>query len=108
MIEKELKIQKIKNGTVIDHLPPGSSLDVLRILGIGKDYSNTVSVVMNVASKSTGKKDILKVEDRVLKPGETNKLGLIAPNATVNIIKNYGATKKNRGFIGGTSGNING
>ncbi len=98
MAEKkpELKIERIRNGTVIDHLPAGSSLTVLKILGIKKDYRNAVSVGMNVQSKKTGMKDIVKVEERVLRPDETDKLSLIAPGATVNIIRDYDVVNKNK------------
>ncbi len=57
--EKLLKIDKIKSGTVIDHLPAGSAPTVLKILGIGSNWESTVAVAMNVASKK-GKKDIVK------------------------------------------------
>ncbi len=96
MIRNELKIKKIKNGTVIDHLPASSSFYVLHVLGIGKGYPGTVSIAMNVSSKSSGKKDIVKVENRILKKAETDKLALIAPNATINIIKDYKVVKKNK------------
>ncbi len=93
---RELKIQKIKNGTVVDHLPAGTALTVLHILGIDKGYKNSVSVVMNVSSKSLGMKDVVKVEDRILRPEETDKLSLIAPEATVNIIRDYKVSGKSR------------
>jgi len=93
---RELKIQKIKNGTVIDHLPAGSALTVLRILGVDKDFKNSVSVAMNVQSKQIGMKDVVKVEDRILRPEETDKLSLIAPEATINIIRDYGVSQKNK------------
>ena len=32
--EKELRVQKIKEGTVIDHISAGGALSVLKILGI--------------------------------------------------------------------------
>jgi len=83
------KIRKIRNGTVLDHLPAGSALNVLRILGIDTNWDTTVAVLMNVDSKSIGKKDLVKVEDMVLKKEETDKLSLIANDATINIIKEY-------------------
>ena len=42
------------------------------------------------------KKDIIKVENRFLKDDDTNKLAIIAPKATVNIIKNYKLVEKRR------------
>jgi aspartate carbamoyltransferase regulatory subunit len=96
MVDKELKIKKIKNGTVIDHLPAGTALTVLHLLGIENDYKEPVSVAMNVSSKSSGMKDVVKVENRALRPDETNKLALIAPDLTINIIRNYEVVKKNK------------
>ena len=93
-IGTQLKIERIKNGTVIDHLSAGSGLTVLKILGIKKNYKNTVSVAMNVKSGSLGMKDVVKVEDRILRDDETDKLSLISPRATINIVRDYKVVKK--------------
>ncbi len=92
---KELKVQPIKNGTVIDHIEAGNAVKVLHILGIPKTSSSSVSVAMNVRSK-LGKKDIVKVENRELDPNEVDKIALIAPKATINIIRNYEVAEKYR------------
>ncbi len=92
---KELKIQPIKNGTVIDHITAGNAVKVLHILGIPTSSSSTVSVAMNVNSKY-GKKDIVKVENRELDPYEVDKIALIAPKATINIIRDYEVAEKHR------------
>ena len=49
---------------------------------------------MNVPSKTANKKDIVKVENREMKPGEADKIALIAPNATINIIRDYEVVDK--------------
>ena len=85
----ELYVKKIKNGTVIDHISAGYALDVLKILNIKGKESNTVGVVMNVQSKNIEKKDMVKIEGRELKPEEVDKIALISPNATINIIREY-------------------
>jgi aspartate carbamoyltransferase regulatory subunit len=90
---KELKIPPIKDGTVIDHITAGNAVKVLHILGIPKTSSSTVSVAMNVRSR-LGKKDIVKVENRELDPHEVNKIALISPKATINIIRDYGVVEK--------------
>ena len=92
---KELKIPLIKNGTVIDHISAGNAVKVLHILGIPKTSSSIVSVAMNVRSR-LGKKDIVKVENREIDPNEVNKIALIAPKATINIIREYEVVKKYR------------
>jgi len=95
MKTKELKIPRIKDGTVIDHINAGNAVKVLHILGIPRASSSVVSVAMNVKSKM-GKKDIVKVEDRELRPSEVDKIALIAPKATINIIRDYEVAKKYR------------
>ncbi len=89
MAEVELRVKPIKNGTVIDHIAGGQALNVLKILGISGTTEATVSVVMNVDSGKLGKKDIVKVEDRELKEEEVNRIALIAPDATINIIRDF-------------------
>jgi len=49
---------------------------------------------MNVPSSVYGKKDIVKVENRTLKPSEVNQIAIISPNASINIIKDYKVVKK--------------
>lgn len=89
-------VKKIKNGSVIDHISAGHALDVLRILSIDGREGHTVSVAMNVLSKKQAKKDIVKVENRELVPGEVDKIALIAPGATINIIRDYEVVEKTR------------
>jgi aspartate carbamoyltransferase regulatory subunit len=89
LTQEELRIRKIREGTVIDHINAGHALSVLRILGMTGKENNVVSVAINVPSNKYGKKDIVKVEDRELNAEEVDKIALIAPNATINIIRNY-------------------
>ncbi len=95
MEEQILKVQKIKNGIVIDHIPCGMALKVLKILGIQGDVGSTVTLAMHVKGRH-GWKDIVKIEDRYLDEREIDKIALIAPNATVNVIKDYRVVKKHR------------
>jgi aspartate carbamoyltransferase regulatory subunit len=91
---KDLYVNKIRDGTVIDHISAGHALDVLKILGIHGGEGHIVSVAMNVPSKTNSKKDIVKVENRELRPGEADKIALIAPGATINIIRDYEVAQK--------------
>ncbi len=93
---KELRVQPIKNGTVIDHIAPGNALKVLKILGITEKYADSIiSIAMNVVGKR-GVKDIVKIENREIDPKEVNKIALIAPDATINIIRGYEVVEKYR------------
>jgi len=96
MIKKELIVRPIRHGTVIDHITAGQALNVLRILGITGASKAVVSVAMNVSSRVMGIKDIVKVEDRELAPQEVDKIALIAPNATINIIREYEVVGKHK------------
>ena len=92
--EVEQRVRKISDGTVIDHIRAGYALAVLKILGVTKDSDKIVTMAMNVPSSKTGKKDIVKVEGRRLKQAELNKISLITPDSTVNIIKDYEVIRK--------------
>ena len=94
--DDKMKIKLIKKGVVIDHIASGRALEVLRILGIGEDYEDEVSLAMNVPSKSMGKKDIVKVENRDIKTYEINKIAVIAPKASINRIEDYKVFKKEK------------
>ncbi|RLG87531.1 MAG: aspartate carbamoyltransferase regulatory subunit [Thermoprotei archaeon] len=89
-----LTVSKIRNGTVIDHIPAGKALLVLRILGITGREGLRTAVLMNVESKKLGRKDIIKIEGRELTSDEVNVIALVAPSATINIIRNYTVYKK--------------
>lgn len=96
MDEVTLRVSKIKDGTVIDHITSGHALDVVKILGITGKKGNIVTIAMNVPSKRLGKKDIVKIEGRELKAEEVDKIALIAPYATINIIRDYKVVEKKR------------
>jgi len=96
MSDEMLRVSKIKNGTVIDHITGGHALDVVKILGIAERRSSVVSIGMNVPSKSLGRKDIVKIEGRGIAASEADKIALLAPRATINIIKDYKVVEKKR------------
>ena len=92
-MKKELTISAIKDGTVIDHIPSDAAFKVAKILDLA-GVTGIISVATNLSSKTMGKKGIIKVSDKSLTKDEADKIALIAPNATVNIIKDYGVKKK--------------
>ena len=94
--DTELRVSKIRDGTVIDHIAAGQALNVLAILGIDGTSGEEVSVGMNVPSERLGRKDIVKVEGRELSQDEVDVLSLIAPAATINIIREFEVVEKHR------------
>src|SRR3989344_7089844 len=80
------KLYDIRQGTVIDHIPAGLALQVLQVLGIRDGTDRMISVGMNLQSSKHGKKDIVKVEGKLLTGDEFNQLAVIAPGVTINQI----------------------
>jgi len=85
---KELKVSAIENGTVIDHIPPQSVFQVINILNLHK-IPNQIMVGTNLESAKLGKKGIIKVSSKYFESEEINKIALVAPSATLIVIKDY-------------------
>ena len=88
------RVTAIRNGTVVDHIPAGRALQVIQMLRIDMTRATPVSLVMNVPSDKLGRKDVLKVEDRELSQEELDRLALIAPTASIAIIRNHAVAEK--------------
>lgn len=90
---KEFIVSAIENGTVIDHIPPKSVFQVIKILHL-EESDDMVLFGTNLDSKKYGKKGIVKVKNKFFKKNEINKIGLVAPKATLIVIKDYQVTSK--------------
>ena len=91
---KQIKVNAIKNGTVIDHIAAGRVLNVIDIIDLHS--SDVVMIGMNLPSNKIGKKDILKIENRELSHDEVNSIALIAPSATLIIIQDFNVVEKHK------------
>lgn len=93
---KEVKLPPIRNGTVIDHIACGQALNVMKILKVNdSNIDSSVSIGMHVVSNKEEKwKDIIKIEDRELDSKMVDKIALIAPDATIAIIRDYYVAEK--------------
>ncbi len=96
MAGEGLIVRKIERGTVIDHIPAGRALAVLRLLGVDGSTGHRVALVMNAESRKMGRKDIVKIEGRFLSREETDRLALVAPTATINIVEGFRVVEKRR------------
>ena len=85
---KELKVSAIENGTVIDHIPAKSVFQVIRILNL-TEVSDQILFGTNLDSQKMGKKGIIKVSNKFFEPDDINKIALVAPTATLIVIKNF-------------------
>ena len=91
--EKQLKVSAIKNGTVIDHVPAKNLFKVISILGLDH-IDNQITFGTNLESKKLGSKAIIKITDKYFEGDEINKIALVAPEAKLNIIKDYKVVEK--------------
>jgi aspartate carbamoyltransferase regulatory subunit len=93
MIDKILEVSAIENGTVIDHIPPKALFKVVAILGLDK-LDNQMTLGSNLQSKKIGKKAIVKLSDIFFPDKDINKIALVAPQAKLNIIRDYKVVEK--------------
>ncbi len=89
-----MRVQPIRNGTVIDHIKAGRGRKVLDALDL-IDKGTTITLLMHVPSKKNSSKDVIKIEDRELSESESQKLALLSPGSQVNIIRNFVVAEKN-------------
>lgn len=92
-LRKELKVSAIENGSVIDHIPTHSLFQVIKILNLSQ-YPKQLLVGNNLDSQKMGKKGIIKVSNKFFKADEINKIALVAPSATLIVIRNFNVTEK--------------
>ncbi len=93
MTEKKLQVSAIQNGTVIDHIPADKLFNVINILGLNK-IKNQITFGTNLESKKMGLKAIIKLSDVFFADNEINKIALVAPEAKLNIVKDYQVVEK--------------
>jgi aspartate carbamoyltransferase regulatory subunit len=91
--KKGLVVVAIENGTVIDHIPPDKLFKVVSILKLDS-LDCQITVGNNLKSNKIGAKGIIKITDIFFEPRVINKIALIAPEAKLNIIKNFQVIEK--------------
>ena len=85
----------MENGTVLDHIPAENvykAIDLLNLRGV----ESQITIGINLASKLYGRKGIIKIADRFFEDEELNRLALIAPKATVNVIRDFKVVEKKK------------
>lgn len=88
-----MNIDSIQNGYVLDHIQAGRSMELYRYLGLDA-LDCSVAIIKNVKSQRMGKKDIIKIDQEI--PLDFDMLGYIAPEATVNIIRDGKRVEKRK------------
>jgi aspartate carbamoyltransferase regulatory subunit len=85
------QVEAISNGTVIDHIPAHATLQVVDLVATPDDQ---VFVGMNLRSGRVGRKGVVKIANRELSDRSVSGLALIAPGATICIIRDYAVIAK--------------
>ena len=80
-----MNIDSIENGYVIDHIPAGKGMAIYNYLCLDK-LDCQVAIITNAKSKKNTVKDIIKINKLV--DLDMDIISFVAPNATVNVIKN--------------------
>jgi aspartate carbamoyltransferase regulatory subunit len=91
--KKQLQVNAIKDGTVIDHIPSKNLFKVISILGLDR-IDTPITFGTNLESKRLGSKAIIKIADMFFLEEEINKIALVAPEAKLNIIRDYEVIEK--------------
>ena len=86
-----LSVDSLERGLVIDHIQAGRSMQIYQLLNLDA-LDCCVAVIKNVKSNRMGRKDIIKIEDRI--DTELEALGFLDPGITVNIIDNGSIIEK--------------
>lgn len=89
----ELAVAALRNGTVIDHIPSSALFRAVHILGIEK-MTNGVTIGNNLPGSRVGRKGIIKVDGVEFDRDVLNKIAVVAPTATINIIRDYSVAEK--------------
>ena len=79
-----MNIDSIENGYVIDHIPAGKGMQIYNVLSLDK-LNCQVAIITNAKSQKNDVKDIIKINKLV--ELDLDIIAFIAPEATVNVIK---------------------
>lgn len=90
---KQLSVSAIQNGTVIDHIPAKNLFTVIQILGLDK-IETQITFGTNLESKKQGRKAIIKISEVFFEDKDINRIALVAPEAKLNIIRDYEVVEK--------------
>ncbi len=89
----QLVVSAIKDGTVIDHIPAKLLFKVISILGLDH-IQNQITFGTNLESKKLGSKAIIKLSGIFFRKEDIDRIALIAPQAKINVIKDYEVVEK--------------
>ena len=81
-----MRIERIHNGIVMDHINVGKGIEILNLFPT-ELLKTKIDYASYVDSVSLGSKDIIKIENLDVDPKTLMKMALIAPDITISIIR---------------------
>ena len=88
-----MNVDSLQKGLVIDHIQAGKSMEIYRFLDLDR-LDCSVAIIKTARSGKSGKKDIIKIEDKI--DVDLDVLGFIDPNITVNVVEGGRITRKRK------------
>ena len=88
-----MNVDSLQKGLVIDHIQAGKSMEIYRFLDLDR-LDCSVAIIKNARSGKSGKKDIIKIEDKI--DVDLDVIGFIDPNITVNVVEGGRITRKRK------------
>ncbi|RSX56002.1 aspartate carbamoyltransferase regulatory subunit [Bifidobacterium dolichotidis] len=98
-----MEVTSIQDGIIIDHVPAGTALKVLQYLAIDPAHTR-LALIMNAPSTKLGTKDMIKIECHQagtccngcsgISDIDLDVLGLLAPQATVDVVRDGAIAEK--------------
>ena len=98
-----MKVDEIKNGIVIDHIPAGRGMTLYELLDLDS-LDCPVALIKNAPSAKMGKKDIIKIDADISVSFDI--VGYVAPTVTINVIKDGTICEKNKVTLPETLKNV--
>ena len=80
--KKQLQVEAIRNGSVIDHIPAGQGIKILKLFHL-LDTRERITVGLNLPSAALVAKDLIKVENTLLTEAQAKERGHAVAAATV-------------------------
>jgi aspartate carbamoyltransferase regulatory subunit len=93
MNHHKLQVEAIQNGSVIDHIPAQQGIKILQFFKLAQANAK-ITVGLNLNKKNGQQKDLIKVENTFINDEQANQLALFAPDATINLIKDFKVVNK--------------
>lgn len=92
-MKRQLQVEAIAHGTVIDHIPAGKGIEILKFFQL-TNTKQRITIGLNLPTSDGKQKDLIKIEKTAFTESQANQLALFAPTASINVIENFEVVRK--------------